>query len=202
MMLGEEADRPIAQRQQMFAPLYFHDAANTAQKMNGKPLVKSDELILLGEDALETSDFPLSPVQSAWILFALTLTLTSIGIRRGRLFWWWELLLFGLQGAAGVVIAFLFFISIHPTVGSNWMIGMLNPIPLVMLPRILYCTIKRHTTYYHAYNVAVLVLFLIVMPCGGQYFHPAVAPLALSLLAISAGHLLMAHRLHQKTSKR
>ena len=202
MMLGEEADRPIAQRQQMFAPLYFHDAANTAQKMNGKPLVKSDELILLGEDALETSDFPLSPVQSAWILFALTLTLTSIGIRRGRLFWWWELLLFGLQGAAGVVIAFLFFISIHPTVGSNWMIGMLNPIPLVMLPRILYCTIKRHTTYYHAYNVVVLVLFLIVMPCGGQYFHPAVAPLALSLLAISAGHLLMAHRLHQKTSKR
>ncbi|MDO4949195.1 MAG: DUF4105 domain-containing protein [Bacteroidales bacterium] len=198
MMLGEEADRPIAQRQQMFAPQYFHDAANKARKGNGKPLVKSDEPILLGDGVNETSSFPLPPMQAAWILFATSLALTGIGIRRGKLFWWWELLLFGLQGAAGVVIAFLFFISIHPTVGSNWMIGMLNPIPLVMLPLIVYCTIKQRKTYYHAYNAVALVLFLIVMPCGGQYFHPAVAPLALSLLAISGGHLFMAYVPHKK----
>ncbi len=193
MMLGEEADRPITQRQQMFAPQYFHDAANQAKKKNGEPFVKSDNLILIGEDVDEPSGFPLSPMLVAWMLFVLTLVLTGVEIRRGKLFWWWEALLFGLQGTAGVVIAFLFFVSIHPTVGSNWMIGMLNPVPLVMLPRILYCTIKRRKTYYHFYNVMALVSFLIVMPFSGQYFHPAVTPLALSLLTLSAGHLFMAY---------
>ena len=41
------------------------------------------------------------------------------------------MLLYLAQGLTGLIIAFLFFFSEHPAVGSNWLVLMFNPLPLV-----------------------------------------------------------------------
>ena len=43
--------------------------------------------------------------------------------------WGYDGMLLLLQGAIGVVISYLFCFSTHPTVGSNWLIAVFNPLP-------------------------------------------------------------------------
>jgi hypothetical protein len=101
----------------------------------------------------------------------------------------WNALLFFLQGIGGCIIAFLFFFSLHPTVGSNWLLMLFNPLPLLYLPVLIYRGIKGKKDPYHWYNLMSLTSFMILMPFLPQEFNPTVLPLALSLILVSVGHL-------------
>lgn len=72
--------------------------------------------------------------------------------------------LMSLVGGIGLVVTFLFFFSVHPTVGSNWQIWVFNPIPLVAMPWVVWCAVKRRKTYYHPLNASVLILFMFFLP--------------------------------------
>jgi hypothetical protein len=97
--------------------------------------------------------------------------------------------LFFLQGLGGCIVAFLFFFSLHPTVGSNWMLMLFNPLPLLYLPMMIYRGIKHQKDPYHWYNLGILTSFIILMPFLPQEFNLTVLPLALSLILVSVGHL-------------
>jgi hypothetical protein len=105
--------------------------------------------------------------------------------------------MFLLQGLGGCIVAFLFFFSLHPTVGSNWLLIMFNPLPLLYLPVMIYRGIKRQKDPYHIYNTACLTSFMILMPFIPQEFNPTVLPLALNLLLISLGHLYLYYWKHR-----
>ena len=104
--------------------------------------------------------------------------------------------MFSLQGLGGCIIAFLFFFSLHPTVGSNWLLILFNPLPLLYLPVMIYRGVKRLKDPYHVYNVACLTSFIILMPFIPQEFNPTVLPLALNLLLLSLGHLYLYYWKH------
>ena len=108
--------------------------------------------------------------------------------------WMWDALLFGAQGLGGCIIAFLFFFSVHPTVGSNWLILLFNPLPLLYLPFLIYKGVKGKKDGFHRVNVVYLTLFIIIMPFVQQKFPATILPLALSLLICSAGHLYLYYK--------
>ena len=164
------------------------------------PFVKEEKLLLdfssKDEELFEKDEevFLPSPWACALIWWVLTFVVTTLGIKNGKVYWLWDALLFGAQGIGGCVIAFLFFFSVHPTVGSNWLLMILNPLPLFYMPFMLYREIKGKKDVFHVINAVVLTLFIVLMPFVQQKFNPTVLPLALNLLTCSVGHLIIYKR--------
>jgi hypothetical protein len=203
LCLGSEADEPIDERKQMFSPFYMLEYARGAMIHRADtivPFVKEEKLLLdfssKDEGVFEKDeDISLpSPWACALIWWVLTFVVTALGIKNGKVYWLWDILLFGAQGLAGCIIAFLFFFSIHPTVGSNWLLMILNPLPLLYMPFMIYKAIKGKTDVFHVINTMVLLLFIILMPIVQQKFNVTVLPLALNLLTCSVGHLIIYNR--------
>lgn len=194
LCLGAEADTPIDKRQQMFSPFYMKEYASDAYIIgdNGqkRPLVLKEEKVVDVAPAEIHSSF-LSPLWCATFLLAISVLIGWWQWRRNKICWIWELLLFGAQGIAGCIIAFLFFFSVHPTVGSNWLLILFNPIPLLYLPFMVYFSVTRRKDWYHVVNMAYLTLFIVIFPFCLQEFNLTVLPLALSLLVTSASHVLV-----------
>ena len=191
LCLGSEADEPIDERKQMFAPFYMMEAARGAMIHRADivvPLVLEEfkvvDAVLEDEPA-----FPLSPMTCAMGLLVATAFVVGWGIRKGRPCLAWNVLMFFLQGLGGCIVAFLFFFSLHPTVGSNWLLMLFHPLALFYLPIMIYRGIKGKKDPYHWLNVALLTSFMILMPFISQEFNLTVLPLALSLLLVSVGHI-------------
>ena len=203
LCLGSEADEPIDERKQMFSPFYMLEFARGAMIHRADtivPFVKEEKLLLdfssKDEGVFEKDeDISLpSPWACALIWWVLTFVVTALGIKNGKVYWLWDILLFGAQGLAGCIIAFLFFFSIHPTVGSNWLLMILNPLPLFYMPFMVYKAIKGKTDVFHVINTVVIIAFIILMPIVQQKFNATVLPLALNLLTCSVGHLIIYNR--------
>ena len=190
--LGAEADRPISVRDEMFAPFYLLRYANGAviQGSDGstRPLVLSQSEVVEGRDVEIQKEFPWSPALSVWILFFCVAGLTVVEQWRHACFWGIDIFLMSLVGGIGLVVTFLFFFSVHPTVGSNWQIWVFNPIPLVAMPWVVWCAVKRRKTYYHPLNASVFILFMFFSALIPQDFCVVVVPLALALLLRSCSY--------------
>lgn len=201
MCLGSEADEPIDARKQMFAPFYLMEAAKEAVIVEGdslRPLVLVEKKVVDVQPEEDEGSFPLSPMVCVCILIGITCLVGWVQLKIKKVIWIWDILLFGMQGLAGCVIAFLVFFSTHPTVGSNWLILLFNPIPLVYLPVMVYRAIKGKKDLYHVINIVYLTLFIMIMPFIQQKFNATVLPLALCLLICSASHVLLYYRQNNK----
>lgn len=201
MCLGSEADEPVDARKQMFAPFYMLEAAGKATIVAGdsvRPFVLQEEKVVDVEPEGGEGGFPLSPLVCVFVLMGAVCLVGWIQLKVKKVIWIWDLFLFGVQGLAGCVIAFLVCFSTHPTVGSNWLILLLNPIPLIYLPVMVYRAIKGKKDLYHLINIVYLTLFIMIMPFVQQKFNTTVLPLALCLLLCSASHVLLYYRQNNK----
>ncbi len=193
LCLGSEADEPIDERKQMFAPFYMLAAARGAvihRTDTMMPFVRKETKIV--DAVLEDEPaFPLSPMACALLLLAVTVIIVGRGLYKGRQCLAWNVVMFLLQGLGGCIIAFLFFFSLHPTVGSNWLLMLFNPLPLIYLPWLIGRGIKQQKDPYHVYNAVVLTSFILLMPFLPQEFNLTVLPLALNLLLLSVGLLCL-----------
>lgn len=197
LCLGTEADKPIDERKQMFAPFYMLEAARHATIKKGNemlPLVAEEETIVQVESYHEPSPSPVSPFVCFITLLVLSIAMAWWSNQKGKVLWWWDILLFGAQGLGGCIIAFLFFFSVHPTVSSNWMLVLFNPLPLFYLPFMVYKAVKGKKDNFHLINVVCLTLFMIFIPFLPQKFNISVLPLTLCLWVCSVGHLILYYR--------
>lgn len=192
--LGAEADRPITVREEMFAPFYMLHYADGAvirdAEGNERPLVLSCKGVVQGRGVAAEKGFPLSPAVCAWLLLGVVVALTVWERSRKTCFWWIDMALMTLVGTIGLVVTFLFFFSVHPTVGTNWQIWVFNPVSLLAMPWVVRCGIKRRKTYYHVVNSAVLIFFIIFSTVIPQDFCVVVVPLALALLLRSCSYMI------------
>ena len=191
LCLGAESDKPIGERKQMFAPFYMLEAARGAMIHRTDTIVPLvlEEVKLVDAVLEDEPAFPLSPMACAVLLLGITVVVVAWGIYKGCSCWGWGVLLFFLQGVGGCIVAFLFFFSLHPTVGSNWLLMLFHPLPLLYLPVMAYRGIKREKDPYHWLNAFLLTSFMILIPFLPQEFNLTVLPLALSLLLVSVGHI-------------
>ena len=199
--LGSEADLPIGERLQMFAPFYMLHAADEAviRQADGaeRPLVLDKQKIVHLSVKVPEKEFPVSPMQAALILLVFTIVMGWAEMHYKKYFWGVDILLFGAQGIAGCVIAFLFFFSLHPTVGSNYLLILFNPLPLIYLPMMIYKTIKGKKDLYHWINTTALTLFIAFWGVIPQEFNLVVLPLVLSLLIRSLTHIIIYRKRHK-----
>lgn len=195
LCLGAEADKEINKRQQMFSPFYMKYYASNAYIVDAggtrRPLILDETKIVDVEPDEVQPGFILSPLMCGALFLALCVVMAWGQWKTQRIWWGWDIVLYGLQGLAGCIIAFLFFFSVHPTVGSNWLLILFNPIPLLYLPFMVYKAVKRKKDYYHVENMVYLTLFITILPFCGQEFNLTVLPLALGLLVTSASHVLV-----------
>lgn len=195
LCLGAEADKEINKRQQMFSPFYMKYYASNAYIVDAggtrRPLILDETKIVDVEPDEVQLGFVLSPLMCGALFLALCVVMAWGQWKTQRIWWGWDIVLYGLQGLAGCIIAFLFFFSVHPTVGSNWLLILFNPIPLLYLPFMVYKAVKRKKDYYHVGNMVYLTLFITILPFCGQEFNLTVLPLALGLLVTSASHVLV-----------
>ncbi len=195
LCLGAEADRPIPERLQMFSPFYMKDFASRAYIMDdeggkSRPLVLRERKIVDVEPETD-SPFPVTPMMAASVFLALNVLVGWWQCRLRRIFWGWDILIYGGQGIAGCIIAFLFFVSSHPTVGSNWLLYLFNPLPLLYLPVMVVRERKHKKDIYHLINVVYLTSFTVLFLILPQKINLSVLPLALGLLVNAVSHVLV-----------
>lgn len=197
LCLGAEADAPIDNRGQMFAPFYMRRFASEAyiQGADGKtrPLVLYEEKIVDVAPEVESA-FGLTPMGAGSLFLLINVLIGFWQWKKKRVFWGWDVILYAAQGIAGCIIAFLFFVSSHPTVGSNWLLILFNPIPLFYLLFMIYRDIKHKKDLYHLVNLVYLTLFMLLILLLPQKFNLTVLPLALGLLVNAASHVLVLNK--------
>lgn len=201
LLLGSEADIPATGRELEFAPLILQQDITNSVIIDPSGIVhlfadKKHRLVDL-PPIVERPSMLLSPLSVAILMLVAVLLLGIWEWRKGRVVWALDTVLLALQGLAGIIVAFLFFFSTHPTVGSNWLVCVLNPLPLVGL----YWQIKggrhRRYWYYHAVALAVLTLFMLSLPAIPQYVSPAAKVLLLVLLLRSLTNVLIALKIRK-----
>jgi hypothetical protein len=116
----------------------------------------------------------------------LFICLSIIDIIRKKLFIWLDILLLTSQGITGIVIAGLFFFSKHPAVDSNWMVIAFNPLFLIYAIFLIYNWKTNKGEIWkkkiETVNLAVLLVFCVVLFLPYQWFHPVVNLMVLTLL--------------------
>ena len=199
LCLGAEADETIGIRRQMFSPFYMRDFADRAyiEEPDGKvrPLVLKEEVIVNAERVEEEAGFPFSPMTCAIAFLVVNVLFAVLQVLKKKIYWGWDIVLYLSQGIAGCIISFLFFFSVHPTVGSNWMILLFNPIPLLYLPFMVYNDVKRNNDRYHIVSLVYLTFFMLLMPVIPQEFNLTVLPLALGLWCNAMSHTIVCRKL-------
>lgn len=197
LCLGAEADKPVDIRKQMFSPFYMRYFAEGAyiQEANGerRPLVLREDKIVDVEPSVASSNW-ITPMGAAILFLILNVVIGYVQWKRKSVFWGWDIVLYAAQGIAGCIIAFLFFVSSHPTVGTNWLLILFNPVPLLYLPFMVYREIKHKKDAYHLCNLVYLTLFMLFVPFSPQDFNLTVLPLALGLLVNAASHVLVLNK--------
>lgn len=188
--LGSEADRPITQKEMMFAPFYYKDMLSHANKIKtGEPLAQAAEAVVVPMGENEPSHTP-SPMLCFAIFFVVIALLTFIEYRKKKTYWGIDAILFGGTGIAGAIIAFLVFISTHPAVSPNYLLFFMHPLHLILLPWIIYGEIKHKKPYYHIANFTVILIFFAAYFIIPQKFNGAILFLALSLLIRSLSQII------------
>lgn len=186
LILGAEMDATIGREQQMFAPLYaeryFDNAFIIDKDGHRRPLVKAKSTVAeaIGT-AQEATTWP-SPLAVALLLLLATVGIGIAEWRKSIVCHAVDDLILLLQGGTGCIVALLFFFSAHPAVGSNWLIFILNPLPLCYLPYKVICNMKKRNDLYTpllSAEIGLLVLIFIISP---QSFPLGIYALALILL--------------------
>ena len=189
LVLGAEVDRPIGHDLQEFAPACLMSTFASATR-NGAPFVKSTDKIGPVHPFPSTFTFPLTPMQLMILLLLLTAVVCTYELLKHCRVWGYDVFLYGVQGVAGVVIAFLFFFSGHPAVDSNALVVLFNPLAFVLLPFILRQTRRSRTHWALWAELALIIGLVVTVVCVGQEV-PLAAWVFVAALLLRTGHHLL-----------
>lgn len=186
ILLGAETDRGTDIRKQMFAPIY-------AERYVEKALVKNADgserhlaaptCTLLPVQPMPNKNFPISPMAAFGTLLVITIIVSLIEYFKHKLYWQYDVLLYLSQGLTGCIIAFLFFFSEHPAVGSNWLVLMFNPLPLIFFAWYMKSAVNGRRCWSVWVEAFMLVATFIVGVAGLQSY-PVEAYLIIATLAV------------------
>lgn len=181
LVLGEEIDRPLTDRQQMFIPANYMNAAGQAvitdDAGNQRPLISST-VTPIKSDSARAVDNNHSALMCTTGLFFISVGLALLELKRKKTYKWFDASLAFILGLAGCLIAFLFFFSEHAGVSTNYLVILLNPLHFIAIPFIL----KRKTKVVSYVTLADILLLVLTILLTGQAFNIAILPVVLTLL--------------------
>ena len=200
-LLGSPVDRVAQPYETMFLPEYLMRAFDTASIDNGGSLVplvaRTDTVLWIPGYGDTATAFPWATLVM-WMIFLAGVVLTVRGVRQGsgviRSF---DVPLFAIVGIAGVLIVFLWFISLHDVTENNWHLLWAWPThvgaAVALMRRRPHLWLRRYL-----FMSAVLAL---AAAAGSflwdQWFHPALYPLML-LVAVRGMWIFIAANRHEQ----
>ncbi len=164
LLLGVSADRPARPWEHMFLPEHMLTAFAyaTIETENGdNPLMQEPTVLLEGRE-LPKSKFRNAPFFVFSMILLLAALVTFINLKKGRNFYWFDRVIFGLVGLLGVVIAFQWFGSDHAVMANNYNLIWAHPLHLMAAALLTISRLKGLIRYYFGVN-AVLMLLLLVL---------------------------------------
>ncbi|MCF0160120.1 MAG: DUF4105 domain-containing protein, partial [Bacteroidaceae bacterium] len=207
LVLGQAADEQITQREQEFLPVYLqhHLDAAKIQDLDGNVRPAIANTIVFPAIAMmdDSAEFFLSPIQCILLLLLFVSLLSVLEFKRHAVYWGVDVLLLSAQGIAGILITILFFFSEHPTVNSNWLLWVFNPIPLLYVPVMIYQRIKQHKDPFQIFQAGWLFLFVvssafIPQDLPSEAIWAAVVLLIRSISHLSHDYLIQTKRAHNE----
>lgn len=177
LALGSGIDYPISNHERAFAPVTLANQLDGAT-VGGRKLTKAPIVTNEGTDAtLSPTPWLLSPMAAALALLAICIAFTIRDIRRLQVTRWLDTALFSVFGVAGLLLAFLVFISTHEATSPNWLLLWLNPLCLIVP---IFIWLKKCNIVVFSYqivNFALLIVLAIAWPLTGQSGNAAFVPL-------------------------
>ena len=187
LLLGADVDEPASRSALQFIPGFFMNDLDMAH-VSGTPLVK-EKKILLHEQPRVHKGSNATPFNVSLLFLLFTMIVILCEIRHKRTYWGFDLVIMMLQGLAGLLLLFMALFSSHPAVGSNWLMLLLNPLALFIMPIMVYRLMKRRTVPVAWLQVAFVLLFFISAIFSLQVYPVPVYFCAVALLARSLFHL-------------
>lgn len=187
LLLGADVDEPVTREVLQFLPCNLMKDYAMAQVTDGggkHPLVCEQNEILQPVEKAKTPNH-LTPFNCALLLLLFTMIIMLCEVRSRKIFWWYDVLLLLAQGLSGTLLLFMAIFSHHPAVDNNYLLIWLNPLPLLIIPLHIYCTIKhRHPAYMWA-EVAMAVTFIVSAPFVPQCYPAPIFIFATTILVRS-----------------
>jgi hypothetical protein len=204
LVIGNEADKEIADREKMFLPLYLKHAYDEAVIVSGesteRKLVAGESLLMEGSSSIPDNTL-FSPFVAGILLLVIGITVSAL-LFRGCILpdKIYSILLLSMAGIAGCIISFLAFSSEHPATFPNWNLIWLHPVQLIIACLIPVKYFSKAVYCYHFINFALLSLFLALWAFIPQHLETAFVPYVLSLWLCSGAHFVQG-RLNKRTIK-
>lgn len=189
LILGSDIDTPASAHELQFIPHNFMNALESAYTIDGNGarcrIAGECQVIVPEVHKEETVQSNLTPFNASLLLLLATFVVMLCEVRKKKTFWWYDVLLMSVQGLAGLLLLFMALFSEHPAVGNNWMILLLNPLALVLLPMYI-CRIRRHKSLSVAWvQVVFVVLFFLSAIFSLQEYPSPIYFCAIALLVRS-----------------
>lgn len=195
-LLGADVDTTLSHRAVCFIPDFYKNALDGAVVRNEfedtRKLVASTQ-VWPATDNVSSGHAEciwMTPAIASWGLLVLGILLMGLEYLTRRMFWLIDVVLMLAHGMAGCLIAFVFFFSEHPTLDSNWLVAVLNPLPLVALPYVVRASWNDRFTAWHYIMAVWLALFLLFMPWIPQQMPVLTVPVLATLLTRQLSYIL------------
>ena len=161
-VFGADADKKVTKEERLFLPEQLMQLVGKGQYSDGSRLCLSDNSKPF---EIGSKPFIISPYMVLILAAIFIFVVTIIDIRRNRISWWWDCILWFLGTVLGVIVFYLSFFSIHPLVEHNWNLLSINP--MLLLPFILVLiSASRKKIEQHLLYLALcwLLLTLVRLP--------------------------------------
>lgn len=200
LALGSGLDIDITPRQRTYYPLYLKEALGhtsiTGTDGTLHPLVKSTTTLIpaRGRVTAEPTPFPLTPLFTSVVVFALTAAVAIRDTRRHKVTRLYDSLFYSCLFIVSLLLTFLIFVSVHEATSPNWLYLWLNPLTLIPAALIWLKSCKRVVYCYQICNFVALFLLLLIGVTGTQGLNSAFYMLIAADMALSARYVLINHK--------
>jgi len=195
LLLGKGADSTVVLRTKMFLPIYLKNSFEKATVKNDSlsyKLANAPQLIIPQNNIINDLSFHktlFTPFNVGIFVLILSIIISVIqifGKTKTLLPKIFDTVIFGVAGIAGLIIFFLMFFSVHPTVKNNWNFAWLNIFALIFAPLFWVKSARKAVNCYHFINFVILIAFLLFWKFIPQNLHLASIPFSMSLMVRSA----------------
>ncbi|MFW5762594.1 MAG: DUF4105 domain-containing protein [Cyclobacteriaceae bacterium] len=187
LALGMPTDKEMTARENMFLPLNLMKQLTLSE---GRKLVKPIDVLYQGNNIDKTYPNILRPYWLSWLFFTIVLLITIYEWIRSKNFVLFDKVYFGLLGALGFFILFLWFGTDHLSTKNN--LNILWAFPLHLLVMLFYRSIPVNMLKYYFLITGIFSLLLLftknLLP---QELPPEMVPLVLVVVIRTIRHQIV-----------
>lgn len=174
LIFGKDADVVMTPQQRLFLPEQLMNYVSEATKNNGEPLCLKEKVRPF--DVKEHS-WVGSPYMAILLVVLLMAAVTVFDMFRSRksnevkISWWFDEILLFVGFVLGSIMFYLSYFSIHPLVGHNWNLLLVNPLMIILFVAILIPAVRRWLKrYFWIIGLYLVIAFMVRSMCG-QAMH-------------------------------